>query len=110
MYVWRLKKQIGFKDSSSITMDETSVWNDMVSSTSTMQAGAKGVSLKTTGHKKVQVLMCPTGKWDGTKLKSFIAFAGAKWDTKSLQEEFKSQYSVALGTIGWKNEDVLIRL
>ena len=44
MHVRRLKKQFGFKDSSIITMDETSVWNDMVSSTTDEQAGAKELS------------------------------------------------------------------
>ena len=110
MHVWRLKKQVGFKDSSNITTDETPVWNDMVSSNTIMQAGVKDVYLKTAGHKKVQVPACPTGKWDGTKLKPFIVFAGAKCESKSLHEEFISQCSVALSTNGWKNEGGLIRL
>ena len=46
------EEESGFKDNS-ISMDETSIWNDMVSSTTVKQAGAKDVPLKTTGHKKV---------------------------------------------------------
>lgn len=67
----------------------------MVSSNIIMQAGVKDVYLKTAGHKKVQVPACPTGKWDGTKLKPFIVFAGAKRESKSLHKEFKAGCSVA---------------
>ena len=63
-------------------MDETSIWNDMVSSTNVKQAGAKDVPLKTTGHKKVSILVCLTAKGNKTKLKPFIVFAGAKQESK----------------------------
>ena len=89
MHVQRLKKQFGFKDNSIIAMDETSVWNDMVSSTTVEQAGAKDVPLKTIGYKKVQVLVCLTANWVGTELKPFIVFVGAKQESKSLHKEFK---------------------
>ena len=44
--------------SSIIAMDETSVWNDMVSNATTNKQGAKSVSLKTTGHEKCMVSVC----------------------------------------------------
>ena len=71
MHVWRLKKQFGFKVNSIITMDETSVWNDMVSSATVEQTGAKEVPLKMTVHKKVKVLVYLTAKGVGTKLKPY---------------------------------------
>ena len=33
-------------------MDETSIWNDMVSNTTIDKQGVKSVCLKTTGHEK----------------------------------------------------------
>ena len=57
-------------------MDKTSVWNDIVSSTTLDKTGSKDVPLKTTGHEKVRVSICLATKGDGTKLKSFVVFAG----------------------------------
>ena len=82
MHVRRLKKQFRFKDSSIIVIDETSVWNDMVSSPTVEQAGVKDVPLKLTRHEKVRD--CERG-WK--KLKPFIVFAGAKRESESLHEE-----------------------
>ena len=63
--------------------------------------GTKDVPLKTTGHKKVRASVCLTAKRDGTKLKPFIVFAGAKRESKSLHKEFKSGCSVASSMNGW---------
>ena len=70
-------------------MDETAVWNCMVSDTTVDKVGTKSVCLKTTGHEKVMVTVCLAAKADGTKLKPFIVFRGAKRETKSLDEEYK---------------------
>ena len=50
-----------------MAMDETPVWNDMISNTTVEKAGAKGVLLKSTGNEKVHVSVCLTAKDDGTK-------------------------------------------
>lgn len=109
MHVRRLKKQFDFKESSIIAMDETPVWNDMVSSTTVARTGEKDIPLKTTGHEKVRVSVCLAAKGDGTKLKPFIVFVGAKRESKSLHEELKRQCSVASSTNGWMNEDLTMR-
>ena len=70
-------------------MDETAVWNCMVSDTTVDKVGTKSVCLKTAGHEKVMVTVCLAAKADGTKLKPFIVFRGAKRETKSLDEEYK---------------------
>lgn len=49
-----------------------------------------------------------TVKGGGTKLKLFIAFAGAEQEYKTSHEEFKSQWSVASSTNGWMNEDLMM--
>ena len=95
MYVLRLKKQFGFKDSSIIAMDETSVWNNMVSSTTVEQSGVKDVPLKTGRHEKVRVSVELTAK-----LKPCTVFVGAKRESKTLHEDFKSQVYVASSTNG----------
>ena len=42
--------------------------------------------MKSTGHEKVRVTVCLATKGDGTKCKSFIVFAGAKRECKSLHD------------------------
>ena len=89
MHVRRLNKQFQFPNSSILAMDETPVWNDMVSSTTVDKTGSKDVPLKTTGHEKVRVSVCLAAKGDGTKLKPFEVFVGAKHESKALHEEYK---------------------
>ena len=76
-------------------MDETPLWDDMVSNTTVEKTGAKSAVMKTTGQEKVMVSVCFSGKADGTKLKPTIVFRGAKRESKSLDEEFKHRYAVA---------------
>ena len=45
-------------------------------------------------------------KADGTKLKLFIVFPGAKKETKQLNEEFKNKCYVTSSVNGWMNEDL----
>ena len=68
-------------------MDETPVWDDMVSDTTDDKVGATSVNLKTTGHEKVMVTVCLSARADGTKLKPFIVFRGAKRELKKLNED-----------------------
>lgn len=57
-------------------MDETAVWNDMISTTTVDKRGAHSVNLKTTGHKKSKMTVCLTAAADGSKKKPFIVFKG----------------------------------
>ena len=86
---------------SSIAVDETSVWNEMMSSTTIDKQGAKSVCLKTTGHEKciVSVYLAPLA--DGTKLKPLVVFRTAKRESKSLDEEFKSRCVVKSSGNAW---------
>ena len=68
-------------------MDEISGSNDMVSNTTVEKRDSKEVSLKSTGHYKVCVFVCLTGKVDGTRTKPFIVFKGAKQESKSLYDD-----------------------
>ena len=77
IHVRRLQKQFSVLPSNIMAMDETSVWND-ISNTAVEVTGAKEVLLTSTGNEKIRVLVCLTGKADGTKCKPFIVFAGAK--------------------------------
>ena len=88
MHVRRLQKQFNFHDADIIAMDETPVWNDMVSNTTVEKTGSKEVPMKSTGH-KVRVSVCLAGKADGCKCRPFIVFKGAKQASKALHEEFK---------------------
>ena len=94
-HVRRLQKQHSFALSDILAMDKTPVWNDMVSNTTVESTGARDVPMKSTGHDKVRVSVCLTGKGNGMKCKPFIIFAGAKRESESLHEEFKRRCSVA---------------
>ena len=81
-------------------MDETAVWNSMISNTTVEKIGAKEVPLKSTGNEKVRVSVTLTGKADSTKYKPFIVFAGAKIESKAPHEEFKQKCSIATSVNG----------
>ena len=95
IYVHRFQKQFNFHDANIIAMDETPVWNNMVSNITTEKTSSKNVSMKSTGHDKVRVSFCLTGKADGTRLKPLVVFKGAKRESKALHVEFYRQGSVA---------------
>ena len=65
MHVRRLQKQFSFHNSDIIAMDETPLWNDMVSNTTVEVTGSKEVAMKSTGHDKLRVTVCLAGKADG---------------------------------------------
>ena len=90
-------------------MDETPVWNDMISKTSVEKTGATEVPLKSTGNKKVRVSACLTGKADGTKCKPLFVFAGAERESKVLRKEFKWKCSIATLVNVWINELLTMR-
>ena len=110
VHVRRLQKQFSFDDTDIIAMDETVVWNDMVSNTTVEKTGSKEANMKSTGHDQVRVSVCLTGKADGTRLKPFIVFKGAKRECKALHDEFNRKCSVASSANGWMNEDLTLRL
>lgn len=109
MHVRRLMKLHAFATSNIVAMDETPVWMDMVATSTVAKTGAKDIPLKTTGHEKTRVSVCLTMKADGTKMKPFIVFIGAKREAKALDEEFKRHCRVASTANGWMNEELTLR-
>ena len=77
-------------------MDETPVWQEMLSDT----------TVDTTGHEKVRISVCLAAKADGTKLKPMIVFGGAKREVKKLSEEFKGRCVVASSSNAWMNDEL----
>ena len=108
MHVRRLSIKSNYPPSSIIAMDETAVWSDMVGNTTVNSKGAKEVALKSTGNEKVRVSVCLTAKADGTKMKPFIVFKGAKRESAAINDEFKSQCVVTSSTNGWMNEELVL--
>ena len=109
MHVRRIQTQFNFHDADIIAMDATPVWNNMVSNTTVEKTGSKEVPVKLTEHDKVRVSVCLTGKADGTRLKPFIVFKGAKRESKALHDEFHRQGPVASSANGWMNEELTLR-
>ena len=85
MHAHRLQHQYNFTPHNIVVMDETAVWNDMVSKTTVEATGPKNVQMKSIGHEKVCVSVCLAAKLDGTKLKPFIVFLAVKRDLKCCQ-------------------------
>ena len=106
LHVRRLSIKYKYPPSSIMVMNETSVWNDMVSNTEIDKQGAKSVCLKTTRHEKCMVSICLTAKTDGTKLKLFVVFRAAKRESKSLDAEFKSCSIVKSSGNAWMHEEL----
>ena len=104
----RLHKKFSYGDSDIIPMDETAVWQDMLSNTTDDSVGKNTIKMKTSGHEKTKVSVCLTAKADGTKLKPFIVFTGAKRETKLFNEEFKRKCVVASSANGWMNEKLTL--
>ena len=75
-------------------MDESAVWADMVAGTTVEKTGKKEIALKSTGHEKVRASVCLAAQANGKKLKPFIVFAGAKRETKSLDQQLKTKCAV----------------
>ena len=105
-YILQVQRQHSYSHSDIISMDQTAVWQYMLSSTTVDNVGEKSIRLKTTGHERSKVSVCLTAKADGIKLKPFIVFLGAKRETKQLNEEYKNRCYVASFVNGWMNEDL----
>ena len=66
VHAHRLSIKYKYLPSSIIAMDETSVWNDVVSNTTIDKQGVKSICLKTTGHERCLVSVCLAAKADET--------------------------------------------
>ena len=53
--------------------------------------------------------VCLATKLDGTKCKPVIVFAGAKRESKSLNEEYRKNCYVTGSPNGWMNEELTLR-
>ena len=91
MCVRRIEIHFIFHEADIIVMDETCVWNDTVSNSTVEKTCSKDVSMKRTGHDKVCVSLCLTGKADGTRLKLFMVFKTNKRESKALHDKFHRQ-------------------
>ena len=101
----RQRNRHSYSHSDITAMDETAVWQDMLSSTTVNNVGEKSIRLKT-GHEKSKVSVCLTAKADRTKLKPFIVFPSAKKESKQLHGEFKNKCCAASSMNGWMNDDL----
>ena len=98
LQVRRERNRHSYSHNDTIAMDETAVWQDMLSSFAVDNVGEKLIRLKTTGHEKSKVSVFLTAKADGTKLKPFLP--GAKRETKQLNEDLKNKCYVASSVNG----------
>ena len=63
----RLRMKMNYELKNIFAMDETAVWNDMISNTTGEKRGAHSVNLKSTGHEKSKITVCLTATADGGK-------------------------------------------
>ena len=105
----RLQQKFKFAPSNIYAMDETPVWEDMVATTTVEKVGAKEVLMRSTGHEKARVTVCLCAKADGSKLKPFIIFKGAKREAVRLNNEFRGRCVVASSPDGWMNTELTLQ-
>ena len=109
IHVRRLHMKRSFSPDCIIAMDKTAVWSDMVGDVTVDTTATKDVLLKSTRNEKVKVSVCLTAKADGTKLKPFIVFQGAKREATALNEGFKNRCVVASFSNGWMNKVLVLK-
>ena len=78
LYVRQLKRRNNYDLNIVIAMDETAVWDEMISSTTVTDKGPNPVVLKTAGHEKSKVTVTLAAKTSSDKLKPYIVFPGHK--------------------------------
>ena len=108
LHIRRFCMKYNYLPSSIIAMDETPVWNNMVSDVTVEKSGKKTISMKTTGHEKVLVSVCLAARADGRKLKPLIVFRGAKREVKTLNEQFKQKCIISTSSNAWTNEELTL--
>ena len=69
LHVQRIQREFEYEPGNIIAMDETLIWNDMVSTTTVNATWKRDVPLKTTGHEKVRVFVILSAKGDDKKNK-----------------------------------------
>lgn len=67
----RLHMKMNYELKNIFAMDETAVWNDMISNTTVEKRVAHSVNLKSTGHEKSKITVCLTATADSGK-KAFL--------------------------------------
>ena len=108
LQVRRMQEKNQYSANNIIAMDETPVWSDMVSQTTVDRVGKRTITMKTTGHEKSCVSVCLAAKVDGTKLKPFVVFKGAKREVADLNKEFKTKAVVASSENAWMNRELTV--
>ena len=106
--VRRLQQKFNYSTRSIIAMDETAVWYDMVSETTVDKTGREDISLKSSGHEKLEVSVYLTEKADRTGLEPFIVFGGTVRECKSLNEEFMSKCVAISSPNAWMNKELTL--
>ena len=105
----RLQQKFKFAPCNIYAMDETPVWEDMVATTTGEKVGAKEVLMLSTGHEKARVTVCLCAKANGSKLKPFIVFKGAKREAVRLNNKFRGRCVVASSPDGWMNTELTLQ-
>lgn len=102
-YTRSLRHKESYTMSDIIGCDETPVWFEAVSNTSLDKAGAKEVSVLSTGHEKMRCTVMLSAKADGTKLKPFVIFKRKR----HLPDLERKHPNVVIGYTdnGWFNEE-----
>ena len=103
-----MQMRCNFKASQIYAMDETPVSQDLVGTTTVTKVGSQDVVLKSTGHEKARVSVCLTARADGTKLKPFIVFKGAKREVATLNQEFRGKCILASSEDEWMNTPLIL--
>ena len=90
----RMRSKSFYSHSEIIAMDETAVWQEMLSSTTVDNVGEKSIRLRTTGHEKSSLGM-PESKGRRDKAKTLYCLSG--WQARNKTTKWRVQLQVPCG-------------
>lgn len=101
-YIIRMRRMRQYDLSHIGNMDETPIWVDMPGNSTLHQAGAKTVSMKTTGNEKTRITVMLAAMADGTKLNPLVLFKGVR-----PPKEIPNGIQVKMMPKSWANVEVM---
>ena len=105
MLVQRLTMKRKYSSNCITAVDKTAVWLNKVGNITVNTTGAKDIPLKSTGNEKLWVSVCWTAQVNGTQMKPFVIFQGAKQEAAALNKHFQHCWVATSSSNSWVNEE-----
>ena len=98
----------GITEANIVASDQTPIWFDNCGSSTIEVEGSKSVSLKSTGHEKMNFTVMLSACADGSKKRLFIVFKGKGNTVEAKKLKQRKDIHVTFSDNGWFNDQVTI--